>query len=143
MKLTLTRLKSTEKGTIGVLKLDGKFNCFTVEDPVRDVKIDGDTCIPKGTYSISLRNEGSMTRKYTSKYEFHKGMLWLHNVDNFSYVYIHVGNSKRNSEGCILVNSGVNSLDCSGSYSSVAYSSLYPVVADAIENGEQVIITVK
>jgi len=30
-------------------------------------------------------------------------MLWLQNVPNFEYVYLHIGNVVENSEGCVLV----------------------------------------
>lgn len=38
----------TNDSTIGELSVDGKFECFTLEDRVRPVKIKGEAAIPLG-----------------------------------------------------------------------------------------------
>ncbi len=80
---------------------------FTIEDTHRDEKVYGKTCVPAGTYNVKLRNEGGMTKRYARRYKTHQGMIWLQDVPGFEWVYVHVGNDAKASDGCILVNDGV------------------------------------
>ncbi len=54
MKLQLVRKTFTDNGTIGELSVDRVFECFTLEDKVRSVKIKGETVNPPGTYEIGV-----------------------------------------------------------------------------------------
>lgn len=142
MKIKLQRLKDNGSATIGVLSIDGQMECFTVEDAAREIKIQDETCIPKGTYKIELRTEGGMTGRYAAQYPDHRGMLWLRDVPGFEWVYIHVGNSAASSSGCVLVNRAVDSKTMTGSYSAVAYVDVYKKIADEIEAGSIVTIEI-
>lgn len=93
MKLLLKRLHRTEHSTIGELYVDGKFECYTLEDKERDVKIKSETAIPKGTYIVGI----------TLSNRFKKLLPILINVPNFEGVRIHSGNTNHDTEGCILV----------------------------------------
>lgn len=93
MLITVKRLYKTENSTIGELLVDGVFECFTLEDKERDVKIKGETAIPKGTYKVII-NESN---------RFKRQLPLLLNVPNFEGVRIHSGNSNHDTEGCILV----------------------------------------
>ena len=46
MKINVKRLHKTNNSTIGELYIDGKFECYTLEDVERDKKIDGKTKSP-------------------------------------------------------------------------------------------------
>jgi len=145
MEIFLQRMKDNTDSTIGAMYINGELECFTLEDTYHETKIPGETRIPEGTYEIKLRNEGGMTKKYASRYPFHKGMLHLQNVDNFKWVYIHTGNNEDHTEGCILVG---NSVSCTPGAQHVgasvlAYKRIYPKIAKAIEKGETVTIEVK
>ena len=142
MHLMLTRMFNKENATIGSIQVDGKYECLTLEDPRQDVKIDGETRIPAGTYEIKLRKEGGMNAKYAIKYVWHKGMLWLQNVDNFEWVYIHIGNSPEDTQGCILVGSGCDIGGEMVTGSGKAYYRIYEKIAKAIKDGEKVLIEV-
>jgi len=93
MKLLLKRLHRTEHSTIGELHIDGKFECYTLEDKEREVKIKSETAIPKGTYIVGI----------TLSNRFKRLLPILINVPNFEGVRIHSGNSNHDTEGCILV----------------------------------------
>jgi hypothetical protein len=54
MQLQLTRKVFSDQSTIGELSVNGAFECFTLEDKVRPVKIKGDTAIPAGTYEVAV-----------------------------------------------------------------------------------------
>lgn len=100
MKLTLIRNKPIGNGTPGSLYIDGKFECFTLEDLERDIKIPGLTAIPKGSYVVQI----------TMSQRFKKLMPLLLNVPGFEGVRIHSGNNSGDTEGCILVGSAASVL---------------------------------
>lgn len=104
MVLRLKRILQTDENTLGLLFVDGKFECFTLEDLPHNPKIYGKTRIPSGTYDIRYRTTGSLHNKYSKRFpDFHKGMLHLQDVHEFTYIYIHIGNNAEDTLGCILV----------------------------------------
>jgi len=93
MQITIKRLHKTDISTIGELLIDGIFECYTLEDIERPVKIKAETAIPKGTYKVII----NMSNR------FKRLMPLLLNVPNFEGVRIHAGNTNHDTEGCILV----------------------------------------
>jgi hypothetical protein len=93
MNLKLVRKRLTEESTIGVLSVNGKTECFTLEDKVRAIKLPGKTAIPSGIYEITI----------TFSDRFKKPLPLLLNVPNFTGIRIHSGNTAADTEGCILV----------------------------------------
>jgi len=101
--------------TIGKMYINGVYFCDTLEDtdrglrqsmPLSDIKmkkIAGETAIPTGQYSIDMN---IVSPKYSTRdvYKFCGGKLpRLINVQAFEGVLIHIGNTKNDTEGCILV----------------------------------------
>ena len=93
MNLKLKREDFTEDSTIGKLYINDVFHCFTLEDKVRDTKIQNITAIPAGKYEVII--------SYSNR--FKQMMPLLLNVPNFQGVRIHWGNYSKDTEGCILV----------------------------------------
>lgn len=93
MKLLLIREAYTEGYTLGKLYINGEFECHTLEDEIRNVKIYGETAIPCGTYDIIV----------TMSNRFKKELPILLDVSNFSGIRIHSGNTAADTSGCILV----------------------------------------
>lgn len=93
MNLLLRRLHKTDNSTIGKLFIDGVFECYTLEDVEREIKIKGETAIDKGTYKVII----------TPSNRFKRDLPLLLNVPNFEGVRIHSGNTNHDTEGCILV----------------------------------------
>ena len=93
MVITVKRLYKTDTSVIGELLVDGIFECYTLEDVERPVKIKGETAIPKGTYRVII-NESN---------RFKRLLPLLIDVPNFEGIRIHSGNSNHDTEGCILV----------------------------------------
>lgn len=98
MLITVKRLYKTENSTIGELLVDGIWECFTLEDVERPVKIKGETAIPKGTYKVII-NESN---------RFKRLLPLLLDVPGFEGVRIHSGNTNHDTEGCILVGQSRN-----------------------------------
>jgi hypothetical protein len=145
MRLDLQRFSLSGKSTIGLLSVNGQPECFTLEDPVRREKIQGETAIPAGSYKVVLRANGGMIGRYHQRFGEvrHPGMLWLLDVPDFTYVYIHIGNVPKDTQGCILVANAYDfrNPDVIG-VSTDAYLRLYDKVWDAIDAGEEVTIDV-
>lgn len=93
MNIEIVRKEKTASSTIGVLYIDGNFECYTLEDVERDVKIKNETAIPKGTYKVIINQSN----------RFKRLLPLLLNVPNFEGVRIHSGNTNHDTEGCILV----------------------------------------
>ena len=93
MKITVKRLHKTNTSTIGELLIDGIFECYTLEDMEREIKVKSETAIPKGTYKVIINQSN----------RFKRLLPLLLNVPNFDGVRIHSGNSNHDTEGCILV----------------------------------------
>ena len=146
MKLTVVRTQFGADATNGLLFIDREFECFTLEDEVRDVKVHSETAIPLGEYEIKLRTVGGFHTKYTERYgaAFHKGMLELQDVPNFQYILIHTGNTDQHTAGCLLVGETQQDLDKGKDGfiggSGDAYKKMYPKVLNALLSGKKVTI---
>ena len=93
MIIAIKRLYKSGNSTIGEMTVDGKWECYTLEDKERDIKIKSETAIPKGTYKVIINKSN----------RFKKLLPLLLNVPNFEGVRIHPGNTNHDTEGCILV----------------------------------------
>ena len=115
MELLLKRIARRETYTIGKLYIDGEYFCDTLEDTDRGLRQDmslpvirakkrsGVTAIPTGRYKVTLKVQSPRFSK-KEMYQFCKGYLpRLVNVLGFEGVLIHVGNTAKDTEGCILV----------------------------------------
>ena len=148
MKLKVLRFSSQEDSTNGLLfdATNGmEFLCYTLEDEKRDQKVMAETRIPSGTYNILLRKEGGFHARYTKKYgSMHKGMLHVQDVPNFQWILIHTGNTDEHTAGCLILgDSQENYILVKDGFigrSTQAYKRVYPIIASALESGEEVTI---
>ena len=117
MEILVERKWKKPNYTIGIMSIDGKRFCETLEDTNRDlnrnskfdngeIKVYGETCIPYGTYKVIINQSPKYKRL----------MPRLLNVPNFEGILIHSGNTVKDTAGCILVgtrkeNTLVNSRD--------------------------------
>jgi hypothetical protein len=86
--------------TPGVVFVNDRFTCFSMEDPIREVKgkpvdhwkVPGVTAIPAGRYRISI----------THSPKFHRLMPEVMGVPGFTKVRIHPGNTHGDADGCLM-----------------------------------------
>ena len=147
MKLDVVRTQFGKDATNGMLFINGKFECFTLEDEVRDVIVYGETAIPEGTYPIEFRKEGGFHQRYSARYKnSHYGMLEIKDIPNFKWVLFHSGNTDENTAGCILVGDTQQDLDVSKDgfigASRNAYKKMYDKIAVPMVDGEKVTLKV-
>ena len=115
MELNIKRIARRETYTIGRLYIDGKYFCETLEDKDRGLRQDmpvaviratkrkGITAIPTGRYRVTLAVQSPKFSKRAT-YQFCNGYLpRLINVPGYDGVLIHIGNTARDTEGCLLV----------------------------------------
>ena len=149
MKLKVLRFSSQEDSTSGLLfeesDLGVEFLCYTLEDERRALKVKGETRVPAGKYNIKLRKEGGFHARYTKKYGgFHRGMLHICDVPNFEWILLHTGNTDEHTAGCLIVgDSQENNIIIKDGFigkSGNAYKRIYPAIAKAIEQNEEVTI---
>ena len=115
MELKLRRIARKEKYTIGRLYIDGEYFCDTIEDKDRGLrqdlplsvnrkrKVQNETAIPTGRYRVTLGVKSPKMSKRPA-YDFCDGYVpRLINVPAFDGILIHIGNTERDSAGCIIV----------------------------------------
>ena len=134
MNLHLRRTDCGPECSIGTLYVDGRAQCYTLEDadreeegrPVAEWKQPGRSAIPLGRYRV--------TRTYSKR--FGKVLPLISGVHGFTGIRIHPGNSAADTEGCILV--GTDRTDFRLTNSRVAFSVLDAMIFAAIARGEEV-----
>ena len=98
VNLLIIRDTFTEVSTIGNLYLDGEWLCDTLELPYIDNQR-SISCIPAGQYEVRMRYpRESATRDYIH--------LLVKDVPERDYILFHIGNSAKDTRGCILVGIG-------------------------------------
>jgi Family of unknown function (DUF5675) len=138
MKLKLVRTNLSDVCTIGALYLDNAFECFTLEDKVREVKgqpvdawkVKALTAIPRGTYPVSI----------TMSNRFKRLLPLVANVPGFEGIRIHPGNTSADTEGCILVGQGKAANSITNSVK--AFDPLFAKLQAAIKRGESISLEV-
>lgn len=144
MKLEVFRYNSDTDHTNSVLLINGKFECYGLEDEFRNQKVWGETRIPDGVYKIGFRKIGGFHNRYLKKFgSWHKGMLEIKNVPNFKYVLIHIGNDDDDTSACYLVGDANARGENWISSSTSAYRRMYPKVRNALLKDEEVTIVFK
>lgn len=116
MEILVERKWKKPNYTIGVMSIDGKRFCETLEDTDRNlnssmtveqikaIKKPNETAIPTGTYKITL---DTFSPRFGNK-SFYKKVCGgklprILNIKGFDGVLIHCGNTNLDTSGCILV----------------------------------------
>lgn len=135
MRLLLQRHPSTEVATVGDLFVDGRRECYVIEDPVRPAgeKVYGKTAIPAGEYGIVI----------TVSPRFGVPMPLLLDVPGFQGVRIHPGNTAADTEGCLLPGTTLAPNENELWHSRTAYNALFKKIQMALDAGERVTIEIK
>ena len=142
MNITLRRFFDTAEHTAGILQV-GIHAFSALEDAYNYPKIPGKTRIPAGVYELDLRRVFPMASRYAKRFGTkHKGMIWLKNVPNFDFVYVHIGNEKDDTEGCVLLGRTLDLGAGTVGASTSAYKEFYPLVMNALERDEPVTLTI-
>jgi hypothetical protein len=132
LELNLKRTVFTDQSTIGMLSVEGVFECYILEDMVREVegqpveswKVHGKTAIPVGRYQIERTMSG----------KFGRVLPLLRKVPGYTGIRIHSGNHAGDTEGCLLP--GLHKGHDAVTDSRAAFALLDEMIENALEIGE-------
>lgn len=93
MLVEIIRIESSEDGVFGLLRLDGRAQCLTLEPPDRG-NTPNVSCIPAGRY-VCRRVRSP---RFGETFE-------VAEVPGRSHILLHAGNTGADTEGCILLGS--------------------------------------
>ncbi|WP_320169734.1 DUF5675 family protein [Maridesulfovibrio sp.] len=125
----LKRVESSDEATLGVLLVDGRAVCWTLEEPWRD-NLPDISCIPAGNYPLMLEFSPSRKRR-----------LWtVKDVPGRSYVRIHTGNTVLDTEGCLLTGTRPGRLN--GARAVLGSHDAFGAFVEAMGGGDRAAITV-
>ena len=142
MELKLIRKYRCSNYCIDKLYINNEYFSDALEDPdrsltdsmsleeIKKIKIKGNTCIPYGTYNITI----------TYSPRFKKNLPLLNNVKGFDGIRIHSGNKPQDTEGCLLP--GFNKVKGQVIDSRVTTDKLIAQIQQVINKGEKVTITI-
>ena len=131
-EVKIKRIAFKDIYTIGRITVDGLFISDSIEDKVRvlnsiEDKLYGETAIPAGTYKADI---------YFSK-KFGYKVVRLFDVPYFSGIYIHKGNTAKDSHGCVIV--GKNDKKGWVSNPTIAMNKLI----EALEGADKITVTIE
>jgi hypothetical protein len=143
MEIEVTRKKFHDTCTLGELKVDGLFFCYTLEDVDRDlmqsdtpeyikkVKVNGQTAIPYGRYEITV----------TYSNRFGKPLPLIMTVPGFEGIRVHSGNKSADTEGCLLVGDVMKEDEIQDSRK--AFRRLFALIQSEVSKGKVYILITK
>lgn len=154
MEITVYRKYKKRDYTVGLLSINGKFICNTMEDvdrgledsmqenEIRRRKIPSKTAIPIGKYEIDMNVVSPKFSNYPFYMQTCQGKLpRLKKVKGFEGVLLHCGNDHTNSSGCILV--GMNTIKGKLTNSKETFKHVYALMKEAHNRGELIRLTIE
>ena len=163
MNIKVIRDEFTDACTIGQLSIDDVWQCYTLELPTPESwpGTKGYCCVPLGKYQLTLSSYKGEVYNWMVKLvpDMAKyGVPWISNIKGVSYpdwttcndgiptegieadrhVYIHIGNTKEDTQGCLLV--GLSKSKDRINQSTDAFKKVYKQIVGAINNKENVTI---
>ena len=124
-QLTLIRDVKGDKAILGKLYLNGALVCYTLENAFK--------AIPCGMYSVQNSKSPKFKRELP--------LVWNANVPAKRGIRIHVGNTVKDSSGCILVGMGRNYVNPTEEPSLLESSLAETMVTMLCRNVTKIIIT--
>ncbi|WKN43031.1 DUF5675 family protein [Tunicatimonas pelagia] len=143
--MTVLRYLDDGHTSLGLIFLNKKFFAYTLEDTHQPEKVAGKTRIPSGTYQIEYRKQDTpLTESYRQRFPWFTYHLELKDVPSFKNIYIHIGNTHTDTDGCLLIADGVNA---SSSHkmitdSRLAFERLYKKISALLQIKEAVTIRI-
>lgn len=155
MEILVDRVWKKESYSIGRLYIDGIFFCNTLEDTdrgltqtmpieeIKKIKKASITAIPTGIYAIDMNTISPRFSKNSWLVKNCNGarLPRLIDVPGFTGVLIHLGNTAKDTDGCILV--GKNDIKGMVTKSKDTFLCLYNKMKAVHKKGEKITITIK
>lgn len=142
MEIIVERKWKKPSYTIGVMSIDGKRFCETLEDTdrglrdsmsigqIKSLKKPHITAIPTGVYEVNLNTISPKFGSRSFYKEVCKGKVpRMLNVKGFDGILIHAGNKAEDTDGCILV--GQNKVVGQVINSQATFRELYKILSNS------------
>nr|DAG89232.1 MAG TPA: Protein of unknown function (DUF2778) [Crassvirales sp.] len=142
MEIIVERKWKKPSYTIGVMSIDGKRFCETLEDTdrglrdsmsigqIKSLKKPHITAIPTGVYEVNLNTISPKFGSRSFYKEVCKGKVpRILNVKGFDGILIHAGNKAEDTDGCILV--GQNKVVGQVINSQATFRELYKILSNS------------
>ena len=143
MQTKIIRVAQGKQSTLSQLYINDVFQCYLLEDKIREVKLPKQTAIPTGVFKLTLNTWGAKNTEYQRLWgTMHKGMIEIDNLGSFDYVYIHLGNNYKQTAGCPLCGFGFQFVngDYEVTQSKDAYKMIYPKLAKIAKDSSNKIL---
>jgi hypothetical protein len=108
-------------------------------------KIPGNTRIPEGHYRLGIKKENTpLTERYRNRFDWFSNHIEIEGIPNYDLVYIHIGNTHKDTKGCLLIADGVNAANREKMIlqSQRAYERFYKIIYPRIVNNEPLAINI-
>lgn len=141
MRIEVERHTLFDNCTISSVWIDDTFQCYGMEPVFILGKDKKPRAIPAGKYNVGFRKQGLMLQKLIRRnlgIGQDRGTLHVQDVPGFKYILIHIGNTKKDTQGCLLT--GYLAGNERIYQSTNAYKAFYKKVANALDTGEEVTI---
>ena len=143
MESKIIRIAQGKNSTLSQLYINDIFQCYLLEDKIREEKVPTQTAIPSGVFNLKLNTIGAKNVNYKKALgKLHEGMIEINGIPNFSFVYIHTGNTINETNGCPLCGFGFHFTE--GEYvvtqSVAAYRIVYPKLVNLAKSTSNKII---
>ena len=139
MRIRVKRVHLEPEYTVSDFCIDGVFQCYVLEDAVREVKgvpvskwkIATKTAIPAGTYNVIVNWSE----------HFQQMLPLIENVEGFTGIRIHKGNTAGYTDGCLLL--GMAWLgDAAILRSKDAFNLVFSLIQGAWSRGEKITLEI-
>lgn len=142
MKIYLYRKYKKNNYTIGQLFINNEYFSDCLEDTdrgltsnmsideIKRIKVPGNTCIPYGTYKITIT--------YSPK--FKKNLPLINDVKGFEGIRIHSGNNNNDTSGCLLL--GFNKIKGGVINSKVTVDKFIDIIQKTTNSGETITLSI-
>lgn len=135
--ILLQRYSGNDESTLGLLFINGQFECYTIEKPDKhnQKRI---SRVPEGVYPLRYRKElTELTQGYRNKYYRFTWHLEVQEVPYRDYIYLHIANSADDVDGCIGLADGVNNNEIEKGRlypSAQAFERVYKKISGILDN---------
>jgi hypothetical protein len=143
--ITVLRYADDGNTSLGLMFVNKVFFAYTLEDTHSELKIPGNTRIPEGHYRLGIKKENTpLTQRYRNRFDWFSNHIEIEGIPNYDLVYIHIGNTHKDTKGCLLIADGVNAANREKMIlqSQKAYERFYKIIYPRIVNNEPLAINI-
>ena len=88
METKIIRIAQGKNSTLSQLYINDIFQCYLLEDKIREEKVPTQTAIPSGVFNLKLNTNGAKNVNYKKALgKVHEGMIEINGIPNFNFVY--------------------------------------------------------